>query len=146
MWACGSACWRIVTSVYLQPQVDKEASKYNNLKIWPFWHFTALWGYNLLILARRFLVNKWSMRIYIYIYVFVYVFVCTCSYFLIFVRIYYIRKQYTSLFPTNQTIGFTAPTCFGCKPQPSSGRYKCWRHLQCDIPVVEYKWLIIKQH
>jgi len=33
--------------------------------------------------------------------------------------------QHNCLAPTNCTIGFTASTCFGCKPQPSSVRYMC---------------------
>ena len=32
---------------------------------------------------------------------------------------------YISLSPTNWRDGFIAHTCFGCKPQPFSGRYKC---------------------
>jgi hypothetical protein len=40
---------------------------------------------------------------------------------------------HTSLFPTNCTIGSTAPTSFGCKPPPSSGICKCWRHVLADV-------------
>jgi len=37
--------------------------------------------------------------------------------------------MHANLFPTNCATGFNAPTCFGCKLQPSSGSYKCWRHF-----------------
>jgi hypothetical protein len=35
----------------------------------------------------------------------------------------------TSVFSTNCTIGFNAATYFGCKLQPSSGSYKCWKRV-----------------
>jgi len=31
--------------------------------------------------------------------------------------------------PTDCTISFITPTCFGCKPQPFSGNYKCCQHV-----------------
>lgn len=33
---------------------------------------------------------------------------------------------HTSSCSTNCKNGFTVPTCFGCKTQPSSGSHKCW--------------------
>ena len=47
-----------------------------------------------------------------------------------------------SLFPTFCTIGFTVPMCFDCKLQPSSGRHKCWSHVQRDIQSVKHKGVI----
>jgi len=35
---------------------------------------------------------------------------------------------YISLSPNDYTIGFISPTCFGCKPQPFSGSYKCCQY------------------
>lgn len=35
---------------------------------------------------------------------------------------------------------FNAPTCFGCKLQPSSGSYKCRSPVQRDTYVVKNEW------
>jgi hypothetical protein len=43
-------------------------------------------------------------------------------------------------FIPNCTIGFNMRTCFGCKSQPSSGSYKCWRQVRSAIHFVKYKW------
>jgi len=37
-------------------------------------------------------------------------------------------------------IGFTAPTYFGCKLQPSSWGRNCLRYMQHAKQVVERKW------
>jgi hypothetical protein len=34
---------------------------------------------------------------------------------------------------------FNPPTCFTCQLQPSSGSYKCCRHVQHAVEVVKYK-------
>jgi hypothetical protein len=44
---------------------------------------------------------------------------------------------------TVQYIVFDAPTCFGHKPQPSSGRYSTWGHVQRVMKLVSRKgWII----
>jgi hypothetical protein len=48
-------------------------------------------------------------------------------------------RAHTSLFPTNCTVGFNAPTSFDCKMQQFSVSYKCWRYVQHATQVVKYK-------
>lgn len=54
---------------------------------------------------------------------------------------------YTRLFhPNCAIIGFNAPTCFGCQPQPSSGSYS-WSRVQRAVQVaninVQYLYILV---
>jgi len=49
-------------------------------------------------------------------------------------------KIHTNLTATNYSIGYNAPTCFDCKPQPSSGSCKCLTQAQCVIQVAKHEW------
>ena len=56
---------------------------------------------------------------------------CTFS-----VKLFYTHKFYLQLITQ---LVFITPTCFSCKLQPSSGRYKCLRHVQRNIQVFKYR-------
>jgi hypothetical protein len=59
---------------------------------------------------------------------------CTFS-----VKLFYTHKFYLQLITQ---LVFITPTCFSCKLQPSSGRYKCLRHVQRNIQYSNIKLII----